>query len=269
MPHQIDSNREIHLPLPHIMSFSITARPMDYEKIAGSTLVIPAVSIGNIPQLAADLLLHNFGFLKVGTLLDMFLYPYISGVDHLETQNPPLGVLFALEVYHSEKLNVTLVQQRSPIIPGMAKAHVEQVLRPFNEKAGFSSILIMDLADAGLEEQMVPIRLFTNGSVDLLLGKLHILGSDVLHLGIESLDTLPGNLDVSTVKYVDALSSTPTSVVVSYVYEGDNSHDAYNMASAVARILMLDEPKWEKPVSWFGVYGDRPVPTALEEGLYG
>lgn len=246
---------------------------MDYEKITGSVLVIPVVSIGNIPQLATDLLLHNFGFCKVGTLLDMFLYPYISSVDHLELQTPPSGVLFALEVYYNEKHNVTLVQQRSPIILGMTKAHVEQVLRPFKEMAQFSGVLILDLADAGLEEQIAPIRLFSNGSVDLLLGQLDILKSEAsplpLQLGIESLEKLPRSLEISTRKYVEEFSSAPTKVVVSYVYEGDNSYDALNMASLVAQMLKLGETKWEKPVSWFGVYGDRPVPNALEEGLYG
>lgn len=255
------------------MSFPVKHRPVDYQKITGSTLVIPAVSIANIPQLAADLLLHNFGFTKVGTLLDMYLYPYISGVDHLELQLPPSGVLFALEVYYNGKHNVTLIQQRSPIIPGMAKDHVEQVLLPFREKAKFTRVLVLDLADAGLEEQTDPIRLFSDGSVDLLFGQLNILSTEPsqtpISLGIASLDSLPSHLDPYTARLVESFSSAVTSVVVSYVYEGDNSHDAYAMATTVAQILKLGETAWEKPVSWFEVYGDRPVPTALEEGLYG
>lgn len=252
------------------MSLPTASRPVDYEKIKGSTLIIPAISIGNIPQLATDLLLHNLGFTKVGTLLDLYLYPYISGVDHLELQKPPSGVLFALEVYYNETFKVTLIQQRSPIIPGMTRDHVEKVLGPFASGAEFSRILVLDLADAGLEEQTAPIRVFSKGSVNLLLGQLNLLNSSPVPTIHESepIENLPRHLDPYTAKLVEFLSPS-LSVVMSFVYEGDNSHDALVMASTVCHMLKLGEVAMEKPVSWFGVYGDRPIPNALEEGLYG
>lgn len=57
---------------------------------------------------------------------------------------------------------------------------------------------------------------------------------------------------------------------MSYVYEGDNFNDAELFANKLAQILNLGTNiTWVRPVSWLGVYGDKPVANATEDGLYG
>ena len=60
-------------------------------------------------------------------------------------------------------------------------------------------------------------------------------------------------------------------VLVSYVYEGDNFYDAEKSASKLQEVLQKQHPvdHWVKPVSWLGAYGDKSVPNAMEEGIFG
>lgn len=239
---------------------------MPLDCLSGSVLVVPSISIANIPQLASDLLIHTLNFCKVDSLSDKYLYPFASPVDY--TDKPSDGISLGLEVYYSKENNLTILHQRSPLMPGFAAAHVEEVLVPFIKEGKFNHVVFLSLSDAGLVEHIAPggISIYTNE--DILsdgLTKLHISESD-----IQPLAKSPG----SGSKYEEALvkslaASTNLSIFVSYVYEGDNFYDAQLLASKVAGVLNVFPKAWKTPVSWFGVYGDKPAPLAIEEGMYG
>lgn len=59
---------------------SIAAKP---ASLSGTTLVIPAVSIGSVPQLAVDLLLHDpaLQLVKVGRIDPSFCFPFVGPSD--------------------------------------------------------------------------------------------------------------------------------------------------------------------------------------------
>ncbi|RUP44003.1 hypothetical protein BC936DRAFT_150088 [Jimgerdemannia flammicorona] len=90
--------------------------------LAGSTLILPSVSIGNVPQLTTDLLVNTFGLNRVGFLHDETVIP-IAGARE-ETQGA--GVTVAIEVFQSADRKWTVVQQRAPLIkvrPNMSVQH--------------------------------------------------------------------------------------------------------------------------------------------------
>lgn len=237
------------------------------DAVAGSVLVIPSISFANIPQLASDLLIHTLNFSKIATLSDKYLYPFASPVDYTGDDAPD-GISLALEVYYSKENNITILHQRSPLLPGFASFHVEEVLVPFILLGKFSHVVFLSLSDAGLVEHISPggITIYTNEDIiSDSLTRLHISESEVQPLA-ESL----GKASKYEEALVKALSpSTNLSIFVSYVYEGDNFFDALVVASKVAGVLNVTPPRWNHPVSWFGVYGDKPAPLALEDGLYG
>lgn len=240
------------------------------ESISGSVLVIPSISIANIPQLASDLLIHTLDFVKVATLSDKYLYPFVSPVDYTpdNAESGPKGISLGLEVYFSEKHQISMLQQRSPLIPGFALNHVEEVLVPFIEAGKFKHIVFLSLSDAGLVEHIAPggISIYTNEDLlnDSLTG-LHISESEIQPLGKS-----PGRDTQYEEGLVKACSKNGNfSIIVSYVYEGDNFFDAHVLATKVAEVLEISPGPWKTPVSWFGVYGDKPAPLAMEDGLYG
>ena len=233
-----------------------------------TTLLIPSVSIANIPQLALDLLLHSLDFEKVATLSDEYLYPFISPVDHADKASTPRGVSFGLEVFFCKGKRITLVQQRTPLMPGFAERHVSEVMVPFVEASQFKNIVIMHLLDAGLAQGGFPGDVLVFTPEDVLtesLGSLEISKASTQPSIVASRDLSPyaGML-------VDKLSKLSTlSLMVIYAYEGDNLYDAQVMGRQVAEMLLLDIIDWQTPVSWSGVYGDKSVPSAMEEGMYG
>jgi len=55
--------------------------------------------------------------------------------------------------------------------------------------------------------------------------------------------------------------------LVMFAAEGDNSSDAKEMASMVAKAINVDVTQWIPPKSWEGVFGDA-VRRGAEEGLF-
>lgn len=238
------------------------------DTLQDSVLLVPSVSIANIPQLALDVLLHSLDFKKVATLSDEYLFPFVSPIDYAATSQQPRGVSFALEVFFSKTQNVTLIQQRSPLMPGFAARHVSEVVVPFIQNCHFKHVVVLHLLDAGLAREVFPgdIQVFT--SEDVLaesLRSLNISKTTTEPSAVVSHDNSPYAKSL-----VDKISKFSTlSLMVIYAYEGDNLYDAQVMSRKVADFLLLDIKEWQTPVSWFGVYGDKPVPLAMEEGMYG
>lgn len=240
-----------------------TENGFDLTALSDTVLLVPSISIANIPQLATDLLIHTWGFAKVATLADTYLYPFISPADYSE--KAPGGISYALEVYYSAQHKLSLIQQRSPLVPGFAQQHVAEVLVPFVKTGQFEHVVFLDLADAGLVEHIAhgEIQIYTNED---LLSQLN-----TLHISDRAKPLASTDHSVYAQAVIDGLGvQTKLSVLVTYVYEGDNSDDAHALATKVAEVLKIEEPKrWNAPVSWLGVYGDNPIPLAMENGLYG
>lgn len=242
--------------------------------LADSTLIIPSISIGNIPQLANDLLIHSLKFIKIGSLNNTYLYPFASPIDTLNEIGQIKGISTAVEVYHNKELKLTIIQQRSPIIPNFTKAYVNKVILPFIKEAGIAKFLILDSSDAGLVENLTPgtIDFYTNE--DLLnksLETLNIAHGDAIPLGKGTYGLSSYMCSLVTYLHTGDLSSDfDINVLVSYVYEGDNFYDGEHLANKTIQVLNLSPVKeWIRPRSWLGVYGDRQVPNAMEEGLFG
>ncbi|CAK7902708.1 proteasome assembly chaperone 2 [[Candida] anglica] len=240
------------------------------EKLKDSTLIIPAISLGNIPQLTVDLLLHTRDFVSVGVLDDIYLHPFSSPVDVSPTKSAN-GISNAAEIYYSTKNNITVIQQRSPIIGSFTKQFVSEVILKLISDVSFNKVIILDSADAGLLEQSdaKTIELYTNE--DLLNKSLETLKiSQKTQLPLTS----PYQYSKYVLELINALNSSASTVdiqaLVSHVYEGDNFNDAELLANELSQTLDVSSTmNWIRPVSWLGVYGDKPVPNSMEDGLFG
>lgn len=240
----------------------------ELKELAGSTLVVPSVSVANIPQFVIDLLLYTYKFSKVAALDDLYLHPFASPVDRAQgtESGTDSGILTPVEVYFNAELKTTIIQQRSPIIGGFSKRYVTEVLAPFVKQAGFNKVVLLDSSDAGLRENFDP-----TSQIDFYSNE------DLLRYSLAELRiTEPRALDrehyahsVFIKELIQATNGLETIVFVSHVYEGDNFNDARLLARAVAVFLFgLDRSDFVEPQSWLGVYGNKPVLNAMEDGLY-
>lgn len=257
-----------------------------------STLILPALSIGNIGQLAVDLLISSLKAERIGYLDDPNVLPCVGNDAY--TASPGGDLALPLEAYESSSSGLTLVQQRSPVIKGMMIEYARNLasFAASNEK---KHVIVLSSLDFGRWK-----------SVDMSSGlQIHYLSSsnadgsdnDCERFGWNRLqDYSPVK---STWKYLNELAeegsmpdedfsleelgdddyypSLPFAALFSickakgikvtcllcYCSEGDNIPEAFYLAEATSKLVRLSQNeidgdgagKWTIPFSWQSVYG--------------
>ncbi|CAG8689136.1 10398_t:CDS:2, partial [Racocetra persica] len=95
--------------------------------LSGSTLILPAISIGNVPQLTVDLLITTLNLQRIGFLEDENVIPVV--------------------VHQSDDNKWTVIQQRAPVIKKRWNIFAENLLA-FIKQSQFSKVVLLSSADA-------------------------------------------------------------------------------------------------------------------------
>ncbi|XP_062092511.1 uncharacterized protein LOC133798285 isoform X1 [Humulus lupulus] len=262
-----------------------------------STLILPALSIGNVGQLAMDLLVSTMKAERVGYLDTPFVLPCVGN----DAYGPvPQGQLaLPLEVYDSPSNGVTLLQQRSPVVKGMMIEFAKN-LAEFAAASGKKHVIVLSSLDFGRWQRID----MSSGSQVHYLSNIHKVGKDDCceKIGWKVLEEY--NPDQRRWKYLsdiaegssvheddfpfedeqeneeDYYPSLPFAALYScfkakalkvtcllcYCSEGDNIPDAFNLAEAACKLLGLspnnlnnnNDNKWLVPFSWRTLYGPPP-----------
>lgn len=259
------------IPVPSIPIDEITS------SLTNSILVIPAVSAGNVPQLTADLLIYSLGLKLVGRLSDEYLYPF-AGPRDAPAGVETTGISTAIEVFYGN--GITVVQVRSPTLPGFRRKFVTATLIPFITQFDFAETVALASSNAALKESVQTPRFILmhspQGSLSERLAKISLAAPTAE--APPSLEYLPeSGIVLDLLEEISALPVGKICAPVLFVYEGDNFGDAHEFADQVASVLGLDGEaikaklptagQWTQPVSWQWVYG-KSIPIGLEEGLY-
>lgn len=236
-------------------------------QLQNSRLVIPSVSTGNVPQLAVDLLIHNLDLKLVATLDSLFLYPFASPVDYVNEKPADGSVSTALELYYNEELNLSVIQQRSPILSDYTQNFLDYLVAIVKEFE-IAKVVLLDSNDFALKEDInfeKPLELYSNELTERFKS-LKVSNTNDLDKVKDSFTTFANTL----VSEINKIKDVTLQALLMFVYEGDNFFDAQVVAKEVVDLLEIQQPKQlVKPKSWEGVYGDRPIPKSLEEGLFG
>ncbi|KAL3843486.1 hypothetical protein ACJIZ3_000889 [Penstemon smallii] len=264
-----------------------------------STLILPALSIGNVGQLAVDLLISSLKAERVGYLDDPNVLPCVGNDAYSQS---PLGTLaLPVEAYQLSSTALTLVQQRSPVIKGMTLEYAKN-LASFAAANGKNHVIILSSLDFGRWRNIdmssgLQIHYLSSSSVDGI-------DDDCERLGWNRLQEY--NPDQRTWKYLSSIAeegsvidedlpfeelgdedyypSLPFASLFScfkakglkvtcllcYCSEGDNIPEAFCLAEATSKLMGLNltqaqgnEPgNWIIPFSWQSVYGP-PADTTL------
>ncbi|KAJ1820491.1 hypothetical protein LPJ60_003178 [Coemansia sp. RSA 2675] len=246
----------------------------------GSTLILPTVSIGNVPQLGMDLLINTLQLSRIGIIDDSALLPVsgVSAFDHITSRPVPL------EVYQSSDARWTLIQQRSPPLPKHHRLFAKSMLE-FIKAGEFDRVVLLTSSDAALRTDALidgpQIRSISVNCDDrILIDKLQALSlTDFGHRQGVAIGDSMNSKELSLAGVLKQLHAAgiarplldmcqdagiPALALVSLVNEGDNIADAIMIANAVNAVLGLatNVDQWRPPQSWQWIMPDS-VPSEL------
>ncbi|KAG6572009.1 Proteasome assembly chaperone 2, partial [Cucurbita argyrosperma subsp. sororia] len=257
-----------------------------------STLILPALSIGNVGQLAVDLLVSTMRATRIGYLDDPFVLPCIGNNAYEPFPHGELAL--PLEVYESTSNALTLVQQRSPVIKGKMVDFAKN-LADFIASYGKMHVVLLSSLDFGRWQQIdtssgSQIHYLSSTNDDGTDDKCEQMGwrrlqeydpqqrrwqylSTLTEAKATPEDDLPFDEELEEGDYLPSLpfaslftflkaKGVKVTCLFCYCSEGDNIPDAFNLAEATGKLLGLSPGgegiQWQVPFSWKSVYGPPP-----------
>ncbi|EYU42636.1 hypothetical protein MIMGU_mgv1a011492mg [Erythranthe guttata] len=257
-----------------------------------STLILPALSVGNVGQLAVDLLISSLKADKIGCLDDPNVLPCVGN----DAYSPaPAGKLaLPLEAYESSSSALTLVQQRSPVIKGMMIEYAKNMAN-FAAANGKKHVIILSSLDFGrwknidMSSGMQMYYLSSSNAdgtdadceslgwkslqdynpgqrmwkhLDELAEEGSMIDEDFLFEELEDEDYYP-SLPFAALFSCFKAKGIKVTCLLCYCSEGDNIPEAFYMAEATSKFTGLNQnqfhgngaDKWIAPFSWQSVYG--------------
>ncbi|CAM6120976.1 unnamed protein product [Calypogeia fissa] len=253
-------------------------------------LILPALSIGNVGQLAVDLLISSRTVTKAGYLDDPYVLPCVGNDPFGPEADGTLAV--SLEVFEDSESELAIVQQRSPVVKGKMVDYAKNIA-DWAGNSGVKEVFIVSGLDAAKRQrrEMVgpQIQYISTSKPD---------GSDEIcdQLGWKRLEQA-GQLfqHQAALSEESSSSSSPSSsqvvltdenyyaglpfaslyssckakglnvvCILLYCSEGDNTPDAFFAVESLQHLLQqrkvgnFGNVQWRIPLSWETVYGPPP-----------
>ncbi|XP_055715305.1 proteasome assembly chaperone 2 [Phlebotomus papatasi] len=226
-------------------------------------LVIPSVCVGNVAQLAADLIVETLKMQKVGILWHPAVIPIIGPPAYWRDNKDSTTTaceLFTVDVAETNKISV--LQIRSPLVASLMFDFFQQLME-FVEKQKFREVIILSSCYAH-EKHLVEESPFEYNASKEFQRIRHDKISPLnwkQHSG-EGFPHILGGGFASQLFQRFEERNIPALLLYKYVSEGDNSPDARQMTNKLNEYLGV-LPKKEDgtarlttPPSWKLLFGD-------------
>ncbi|KAI9300367.1 PAC2 family-domain-containing protein [Cunninghamella echinulata] len=251
---------------------SFIPRPsFDITLLKDSHLVLPSVSIGNVPQLTCDLIIHTLQLSRIGFIDSDAVIPVVG---QFETNS--IGISVPIEVYQSKDQQLTVIQQRSPTLKGK-KQDLITTLTEFIQQAQFSKVTLLTSLDAArrIDSQISSNPFRVIGDTTIVSDIYQKCNIPVLETRKEKDDddtTLPSSLPgggMTRSLYLSLKEKNINVVIFSiFVLEGDNIQDSIAFANTLNGYYGLNKKDdkngtWIAPKSWEFLFG-----TPINSELY-
>ncbi|CAL1538170.1 unnamed protein product [Lymnaea stagnalis] len=252
------------------------------------TLIIPAVSVGNVGQLAADLIVNTLDMERVGYILHPSLLPCVGNNPFAIGDGSSCQLSTSCEIYESTKLKLVVIQQRAPLIKGKSRAYTEWLSSWLNE-IQFDQVVVLtsSFAYERLDQQLSgpPFRVLYTKKMEERSGE--IFKSQIGWKELECRHSFPAPTPIQrenehadnlfympgsgiTKNLFEKCQELPVLVLMMFVSEGDNAQDAVDLVGQLNLWLKLVTQKdenapsenvqscsWKVPDSWRLVFGSR------------
>ncbi|XP_041377008.1 proteasome assembly chaperone 2-like [Gigantopelta aegis] len=251
------------------------------------TLILPTVSVGNVAQLAVDLLVSTLSMNRVGYILHESILPMCGNNPFASNKDKACRLCTSCEVFESSSDNFVVVQQRAPFIRGKKKIFFKW-FSEWIRAQNFSRVIILtsSFAEERLDKQIQgsPLRFLVSTAIEKQDGELF---RDKLNWQELELRPLPPGLssenDNKPTVYIpgsgiaknlfEDLSDLPVAMLLMFCSEGDNSNDAVTLVNYLNSWINVvtvkpksdgecgdiaqDTMLWKVPISWRLVFGSK------------
>lgn len=246
------------------------------------TLVMPAVAVGNVGQLAVDLIVSTLNMSRVGFLHTDCLIPMAGNNPYSSGKEDADELHTNAEVYIAEDLKLAVLQIRAPVLQAKSKKFC-QLLVSWIKSTGFSRTVVLSSSHAyHRDDQQLrssPLRyLVTSSMLTLSKDALKELGwsemervsafPGLTEANVEPRLYIPGGGITKGLYTHSCAEDIPLAVLLLFCSEGDNVPDAFALVNHLNSWLhLLDSPgqeatKWKIPPSWSLLFGSG-IPPAL------
>uniref|UniRef100_A0A6G1SGD3 Proteasome assembly chaperone 2 n=1 Tax=Aceria tosichella TaxID=561515 RepID=A0A6G1SGD3_9ACAR len=214
-------------------------------------LLMPVCAVGNVGQLACDLiistLLSKNECQLIGRIYSPALMPVV-GPNAFSPQGPPTT---STEIYESKTHKLIIIQQRTSYFKNLKHTYIEELIRWIKESK-FDQLLVLtssfaqcnpDISQLG-DLNMMPIRTITTNVFEktdawLGLNLKPLPAKNRLNVVKDGLSYLPGSgLTKSLIKACER-ASIPAAFLVDFCSEGINLHDCYQVVFVLDKYLNL------------------------------
>lgn len=243
---------------------SLIWKNCDEGDLKGYTLIIPSVAVGNVGQLACDLLISSLDMKRISSVCSPALIP-VLGYDPYDLFSNNLSS--CCEIYKCAAKNIAVMQVRAPLVYKYAREFLEDLIASFKGR-GIKDVIILTSSFAHEKKhiQTSPFRYLASESSaykDKLQSK-----NWLKHESIDGGLQIFGGGFASLLFEVCKESATPCLILYKYCSEGDNIPDAYDMVTSLTDVVPLFSGKKDlldqlvRPVSWKLLFG-RPAPSDI------
>jgi proteasome assembly chaperone 2 len=233
-------------------------------------LVVPTVSVGNVGQLACDLLISTLAANRVGSLYDDSVVPVV-GPDPFSLDSSSRNIATAIDVYESKEKKVVVVQQRAPLIKGQQQTFVDRLV-DWISSCHFSQLIILTsvFAHERVDSQLtgVQTRFLVSPALRSSVGDRQF--TELGWVELEKRQTteddvfVPGS-GIAKRLYKKCVScGVPVLLLLTFCAEGDNTPDAVSLATMINDFARWIPPTggvgrsvvdWQFPASWRLLFG--------------
>ncbi|XP_059051864.1 proteasome assembly chaperone 2 [Achroia grisella] len=236
---------------------------LDDSDLSQYSLILPSVAVGNVGQLACDLLISSLNMKKIASVYSSAVIP-VLGYDPYNLHSTSISN--SCEIYKCEIRNIVVLQLRAPLVYKSARKFLEEVVRKFKEKS-IKDFIILTSSFAH-ENKHISTSPFRYVSSDSCSHKKKMLDLNwIEHKCVDTLKIYGGGF-ASLLYEVCQENYIPCFILYKYCSEGDNIPDAYDMISQLSSIVTLFSEKSDllsqmvQPVSWKLLFG-RPPPRDI------
>ncbi|XP_001365541.1 proteasome assembly chaperone 2 [Monodelphis domestica] len=251
----------------------------------GFTLLMPAVSVGNVGQLAIDLIISTLNMCKVGYFYTDCLVPMVGNNPYATAEENSTELSTNAEVYSLPSMKLMALQLRSIFIKYKSKPFCEKLISWVKSSKCARVIVLSSSHSYQCDDQQlrsIPFRYLITPemgkSVGETLQNLHWKEMEKSQLFPEISDSglcvrIPGGGITKTLYTESCSKGIQMAVVLKFVSEGDNIPDAFDLVRYLNDWLQIIKPQdcndpstsvsqWKMPSSWRLLFGSG-LPPAL------